>query len=75
MQWITRLREVFEPRAFGVCSWLGEHIGIPTRHIRLFFVYTAFIANWSPLIIYLALAFVINIRNYVRENLQSYRDL
>lgn len=63
---LNYIRNLFEVRGFGVCSYLGEKLGIPYHRIRLFFVYSTFIANWSPIIIYLSIAFVVNIRKYIK---------
>jgi phage shock protein C len=56
-----------EKRAFGVCAYIGERIGIPSGRIRLYFIYTSFITMGSPLIIYLVTAFWLNLRNYIRR--------
>ncbi|NJM26585.1 MAG: PspC domain-containing protein [Bacteroidia bacterium] len=52
---------------FGVCTMLGEKLGMATSSIRLFFIYTSFITFGSPLIVYLALAFVLNMRKHFRK--------
>nr|WP_317042761.1 hypothetical protein [Raineya orbicola] len=36
-------------------------------HIRLFFIYATFLTMGSPIIIYLVLAFIMNIRRYLRK--------
>ncbi len=64
---ITRLQYFFEHHAFGVCTRLGEKLGIATSSIRLFFIYASFLTFGSPIIIYLALAFVMNMRKHLRR--------
>ncbi|WP_226390258.1 PspC domain-containing protein [Penaeicola halotolerans] len=64
---MEKIKLFFEERAFGVCTKLGEKLRMPIDHIRLFFIYTSFLALGSPLIIYLALAFVIDMRKYFRS--------
>lgn len=64
---IFKIFSFFERQAFGVCTWWGAKLNIKTRHIRLFFIYASFIAIGSPLIIYLAMAFLLNLRNYTRK--------
>ena len=64
---MERLQEFFEKHAFGVCTRLGEKLMIPTSHIRLFFIYTSFLTFGSPLLLYLALAFVMNFRKHMRR--------
>lgn len=59
------LREVIEINAFGVCSAIGEKMGIATSRIRMWFIYLSFITFGSPIIIYMVLAFWLNIKNYI----------
>ena len=62
---MNRLKYFVEGRVFGVCTYLGEKLGIASSYIRLFFIYTAFISISSPVIIYLILAFWINLKKYI----------
>ncbi|MEM7107371.1 MAG: PspC domain-containing protein [Bacteroidota bacterium] len=64
---MERLQTFIEKNAFGVCTRLGDKLGIASSSIRLFFIYASFIAVGSPIILYLALAFVMNIRKYMRK--------
>jgi phage shock protein PspC (stress-responsive transcriptional regulator) len=64
---IDRVQTFFEKHAFGVCTALGEKMGIATSSIRLFFIYTSFLTFGSPIIIYLSLAFVLNMRSHLRK--------
>ena len=72
---MNRLKSFFEVRAFGVCSYLGEKLGIASTHIRLFFIYLSFVTLASPVILYLSLAFLIRIRNYFRAKLNPFWDV
>jgi phage shock protein C len=63
---IDRIKYFFEQYAFGVCTYLGEKLGISSSRIRLYFIYLSFITMASPVIIYLVLAFWINIKKYMR---------
>jgi phage shock protein PspC (stress-responsive transcriptional regulator) len=72
---IYRLKHIIETGAFGVCSWLGEKMGIASVRVRLFFVYVSFLALGSPLIIYMILAFWINLKNYMRDKIDPLRDM
>ncbi|MEH0157236.1 PspC family transcriptional regulator [Limibacter armeniacum] len=56
-----------EKQAFGVCSKIGEKLGIATSVIRMYFIYASFLTFGSPLVLYLAIAFWMNVRNYVRR--------
>ena len=64
---MVRLKYFVEHHVFGVCTRLGEKFGISTASIRLYFVYLSFITVGSPIIIYLVLAFWMNIRRYLRQ--------
>ena len=64
---IDKIQHFFEQRAFGVCTRLGEKLGLATSSIRLAFIYASFITFGSPVIIYLALAFIMNFRKHLRR--------
>lgn len=57
-----------EKRVYGVCSYLGEKFGISSSRIRLYFIYTSFITMGSPIIIYLVMAFWLNLKKYIRRS-------
>jgi len=62
---INKIKDQLEKSAFGVCSYLGEKMGIASSRVRLYFIYTSFVAFGSPIVVYLFLAFWVNIRKYV----------
>ena len=62
-----KMKELLELNAFGVCTSLGEKLDIASSKIRLFFVYISFLALGSPVLIYLVLAFVKELRSYIRR--------
>ena len=62
---IQKLREFVELRAFGVCSAIGERLGIATSRTRMWFIYISFLTLGSPVIIYMVLAFWMNIKRYI----------
>lgn len=64
---MERIQRYFESQAFGVCTKLGEKLNFSTSSIRLFFIYASFLTFGSPVIIYLALAWIINIRQHLRR--------
>ena len=67
MQFVENIVKPFvEKYSFGVCSYLGAKWGINESRVRLYFIYTSFVAFGSPVIFYLATAFWINIRKYLR---------
>ena len=67
MELVKRIQHFFEKYAFGVCASLGEKLGIATSSIRLFFIYVSFLTMGSPIIVYLVLAFVMNMRRHLRR--------
>lgn len=65
------LRQLLERSAFGVCTYIGERIGIASSRVRLYFIYFSFLTMGSPIIFYLIAAFWLNIK----ESLKKGRDL
>ena len=72
--WNKKIQQFFEEHAFGVCTRLGEKLGIATSAIRLFFIYASFLTFGSPVIIYLALAFIMNFRKHLRRRNSTILD-
>lgn len=72
---IERFRSFFEKFGFEVCERLGYYLGIQAARIRLFFIYAAFLTMGSPVIIYMILLFIKEIRFYVRKRKTSVFDL
>ncbi|MEN8249205.1 MAG: PspC family transcriptional regulator [Bacteroidota bacterium] len=64
---IPHIQAFFEDKAFGVSERLGEKLGIASSSIRLFFIYASFLTFGSPVILYLTLAFIMNIRRHLRR--------
>lgn len=61
---LYRFKDFVEWNAFGVCSAIGERLGIATSRIRLWFIYISFLTMGSPLVLYMILAFWMNMRDY-----------
>jgi phage shock protein PspC (stress-responsive transcriptional regulator) len=72
---VEKIKTFFERQAFGVCEWWGEKFEIKSANIRLFFIYTSFLAIGSPLIIYLVMAFVLNLRKMVKSTRGNIWDM
>ena len=64
-----RIIALIEKYSFGVCSYIGEKIGLRSSRIRLYFIYTSFLTFGSPVIIYLVAAFWLNIKSYLRRGM------
>lgn len=72
---MERLKYFVEKNAFGVCTYLGERFGISTSVIRMYFIYTSFITAFSPILVYLVIAFWINIKHYVKPRRKTIWEL
>ncbi len=64
---MKRLKQILEKSAFGVCSYLGEKMGIATARVRVYFIYLSFAALGSPIIFYLFIAFWLNVKAYIKQ--------
>lgn len=62
---MNRFKFFIEMHVFGVCTAIGEKMGIATSTIRKYFIYTSFITMGSPVIIYLFVAFWMNVKRYM----------
>lgn len=60
------IQPTVEKYSFGVCSYLAHKWGLSESKVRMYFVYTSFLSFGSPVIFYLATAFWINIKKYLR---------
>lgn len=65
----------FERYSFGVCTYLGEKFQISQTKIRLFFIYSSFLAVGFPLIFYFFAAIVLDVRNYIKRKRMQYWDI
>ena len=72
---INEIRDFFERRGYEVCSRLGDRMGVRPDVVRLYFIYTSFLAFGSPVIVYLFLAFWIRIKDYLKSPRRSLLDL
>lgn len=57
-----------ERSAFGVCSYLGDKMGLASARVRMYFIYLSFAALGSPIIIYLFVAFWLNVKRYIKNS-------
>jgi len=63
---MNRFKNFIEWQAFGVCSAIGEKLGIATSRIRTWFIYISFLTMGSPIILYMIIAFWMNIKKYTK---------
>jgi phage shock protein PspC (stress-responsive transcriptional regulator) len=62
---MNRFKNFIEWQAFGVLSSIGDKIGIATSRIRTWFIYISLLTMGSPIIIYMILAFLMNVKRYI----------
>lgn len=63
-----KLKHFIEWQVFGVCTAIGNTMGIATSVIRRYFIYITFITLGSPVIFYLFFAFWMNVKNYIQNS-------
>ncbi len=62
---MKNFRDYIEWQVFGVCTAIGEKMGIATSRIRMWFIYSSFLTFGSPVIVYMILAFWMNMKRYI----------
>lgn len=65
----------WEIQWFGVCTKLGEKFGVSSSCIRKYFIYLSFLTYGSPILVYLIIAFIIDLRKSARNSRSFYYDL
>jgi len=65
-RWIQKITFFFEMRSFGVCEWWARKLGIKSSKVRLFFIYASFVALGSPIIIYLAMGWILENKHFLK---------
>jgi len=57
----------FEKQSFGVCTYIAERLNMSISKIRLFFIYSSFLAVGFPIVFYILAALVLDVRRYVKR--------
>jgi phage shock protein C len=65
---MNRIRYYVENQVFGVCTGLGEKLNFSASSIRLYFIYASFLTFGSPIVLYLVLAFWMEVRKHLRRH-------
>jgi phage shock protein C len=65
---MEKVKYLVESRLFGVCAKLGEKLHFSASSIRIYFIYASFFTLGSPILIYLILAFWMEVRKHLRGN-------
>ncbi len=60
---INSLRHKFEKEWFGVLTRMGTKLGIPVSKLRVFFIYSTFATAGVFFLFYLALAFMLWVKD------------
>ena len=69
---MEKLRNYIEWQVFGVCTRIGEIMGISTFTIRKYFIYISCLTLGSPVVFYFILAFWMNLKRYILQG--TYRE-
>ena len=72
---LQKIITFFERYSFGVCTYLGDKFNISIAKIRLFFIYSSFLAVGFPLIFYVCAGIVLDIRSYIKRGRTRIMDL
>jgi len=62
-----RIVTFFEQRSFGVSAYLANKLDMSTAKVRLFFIYSSFLAVGFPILFYVLAAIVLDIRSYMKR--------
>lgn len=71
---MENLKHLIDKSIFGVCSTWATYLGIASSKIRLYFIYITMLTLGSPIIIYLFVAFWINIKKAIRRKYHPILD-
>ena len=72
---VNDIKTWFEKQAFGICEWWGEKLSIRSSNIRMFFIYASFLTIGSPIIVYLVMGFVMNLKKLIGKPRGNVWDL
>lgn len=62
-----RIITFFEKQSFGVSAYLANRLNMSTAKVRLFFIYSSFLAVGFPILFYFLAAIVLDIRTYMKK--------
>ena len=75
MNTLHNIRYFFEKHGFEVSSRMGERLGMKTKNVRLFFIYSSFATLGLWFFVYLTLAFWLKLKDLVYTKRTSVFDL
>lgn len=62
-----RIVTFFEQQSFGVSTYLANKFNMSLAKVRLFFIYSSFLAVGFPILFYLLAAVFLDIRSYMKR--------
>ena len=62
---MNRFKNFIEWNVFGVCSAIGLKMGIAVSRIRQYFMYASLLTMGSPIVIYLVITFLMDIKRFI----------
>lgn len=65
---MDKLKYLLESNLFGVCTRIGQKLNFSAATIRKYFIYASFFTLGSPVIVYLVLAFWMEVRKTIRNS-------
>jgi phage shock protein C len=69
------IRMLVEQRIFGVCTRLGNFLNMSESRIRVYFIYISFLTFGSPILLYLFIAFWLEVKDQFTRSRRSVWDL
>ena len=75
MSFIQTVKHYFERHGFAVSTRLADRLGMRVTNVRLFFIYISFVTVGLSFVIYLILAFVLQLKDKVYTKRSSVFDL
>ena len=75
MKQSNKLRYFFEKYGFRVCPRLADFLGIKSKDVRLFFIYSSFFSLGLGFLVYLVLAFWMKLKDMLYSKRTSVFDL
>jgi phage shock protein PspC (stress-responsive transcriptional regulator) len=62
---MNKFKHFIEWQVFGVCTAIGDKLGIASTTIRKYFIYLSFATIGSPILLYFFVFFWMNIKRYM----------
>lgn len=63
-----RIVTYFEQQSFGVSTYFANKLHMSTAKVRLFFIYSSFLAVGFPILFYFLAAILLDIRHYMKKS-------